>query len=81
MNYDLLAADYAATRRVHPVILAKLLAAIGTSHAGTIADLGCGTGNYAAAVQEAAGSFGALVLGVEPSCRRAWRCPRRLASQ
>jgi SAM-dependent methyltransferase len=64
MNYDLLAADYAANRRVHPAILAKLLAAAGSLHAGTVVDIGCGTGNYAAALQETAG---ALVLGVEPS--------------
>lgn len=67
MNYDQLAADYAATRRVHPAILAKLLAAVENTHARTVADIGCGTGNYAAAVQEAAGSAAACVLGVEPS--------------
>jgi len=67
MNYDALAADYAANRRVHPAILAKLLEATGSSHAGTVLDVGCGTGNYAAALQEAAGPAGALVLGVEPS--------------
>lgn len=67
MNYDLLAADYAATRRVHPAILEKLLAAIGAAAARTVVDIGCGTGNYGAAVQEAAGPGGPLVLGVEPS--------------
>ena len=67
MNYDLLAADYAAHRRVHPAIMAKLLEAVDTWHPETIVDIGCGTGNYAAAMQEAAGSAGACVLGVEPS--------------
>ena len=67
MNYDLLAADYAANRRVHPAILAKLLEAVATSHAETVAEIGCGTGNYAAAVQEAPSPAGAHVLGIEPS--------------
>ena len=67
MNYDRLAADYAANRRVHPAILAKLLAVVASAHAGTVVDIGCGTGNYAAAVQEEAGPAGACVLGVEPS--------------
>jgi SAM-dependent methyltransferase len=67
MNYDLLAVDYAANRRVHPAILAKLLEAVDTSHAVTVADIGCGTGNYAAAVQEATGHAETCVLGIEPS--------------
>ena len=67
MNYDLLAADYAANRRVHPGILAQLIAAAEGSQAQTIVDMGCGTGNYAAAVQEAKGPAGICVLGVEPS--------------
>lgn len=67
MNYDLLAADYAANRRVHPGILAQLIAAVEESQAQTIVDMGCGTGNYAAAVQEAKGRGGICVLGVEPS--------------
>jgi ubiquinone/menaquinone biosynthesis C-methylase UbiE len=67
VNYDLLAADYAANRRVHPAILTKLLAAAGSLRADTVVDIGCGTGNYAAALRETAGPTGALVLGVEPS--------------
>ena len=67
MNYDQLAADYAANRRVHPAVLARLLDAIEGSHTKTVVDVGCGTGNYAAAAQEAGGSAGALVVGVEPS--------------
>lgn len=64
MNYDLLAADYAATRRVHPGILAQLAAAIRTAGAHTVLEAGCGTGNYAAALH---GATGARLLGVEPA--------------
>lgn len=67
MNYDLLAADYAANRRVHPVVLARLLEAIAGLQAKTVVDVGCGTGNYAVAAQEAVGPAGGRVVGVEPS--------------
>lgn len=67
MNYDLLAADYAANRRVHPAILAQLMAEIEGLQAQTIVDMGCGTGSYAAAVQEVKSPAGTRVLGVEPS--------------
>lgn len=64
MNYDLSAADYAAARRAHPGIMAQLTEAVCTSGARAVLEVGCGTGNYAAALQAATG---ARVLGVEPS--------------
>jgi ubiquinone/menaquinone biosynthesis C-methylase UbiE len=64
MNYDRLAADYAATRGVHPGILAQLTGAVQSLQAREVLEAGCGTGNYAAALQVATG---ACVLGVEPS--------------
>jgi SAM-dependent methyltransferase len=64
MNYDLLAADYAATRRVHPGIMAQLAQAARAVGAQLALEVGCGTGNYAAALQR---NTGACVLGVEPS--------------
>ena len=64
MNYDRMAADYAATRRVHPGILAQLAAAVRATGARAVLEVGCGTGNYAAALQ---GATDARVLGAEPS--------------
>ena len=64
MNYDQLAADYAATRRVHPGIVPRLVDAIRSSGAQRVVEVGCGTGNCAAALQ---GETGVRVLGVEPS--------------
>lgn len=64
MNYDLLAANYAASRRVHPGIVAKLAQAITSTGAQIAAEVGCGTGNYAAALQQATN---VCVVGVEPS--------------
>jgi len=64
MHYDQLAADYAAARRVHPGIVTRLAEAISCTGAQRVLEVGCGTGNYAAALQAASG---APVLGVEPS--------------
>ena len=64
MNYDQLAADYAATRRVHPGIVARLVEAVRALPARCGLEVGCGTGNYAAALQ---GATGVPMLGVEPS--------------
>jgi SAM-dependent methyltransferase len=64
MNYDLLAADYAASRRVHPGILTSLVQRVSEAAAQTVIDVGCGTGNYAAALQAATTAH---IYGVEPS--------------
>lgn len=64
MNYNDLADDYAATRRVHPGVVTQLAAAICSLEAQQVLEVGCGTGNYAAALQQATGAH---VLGVEPS--------------
>jgi ubiquinone/menaquinone biosynthesis C-methylase UbiE len=64
MNYDLLAADYAASRRVHPGIMAQLVQAVRSLAAQDVLEVGCGTGNYAAALQS---ETGANVIGVEAS--------------
>jgi SAM-dependent methyltransferase len=64
LNYDQLAADYAATRRVHPEIVARLARALATLPAQSALEVGCGTGNYAAALQRATNAY---VAGVEPS--------------
>ncbi len=62
INYDQLAADYAANRRVHPGVFAGLQAAI-ASHM-TVLEIGCGTGNYIGALHAATG---AACYGIDPS--------------
>lgn len=63
-NYDALAAGYAATRRAHPGVVAQLAEAVCSLGAQRVLEVGCGTGNYAAALRA---STGVRVLGVEPS--------------
>jgi SAM-dependent methyltransferase len=60
-DYDQLAADYARHRRTHPEVLRRLLAAAGPET--RVLDVGCGTGNYLAAL----GQAGCPRWGVEPS--------------
>lgn len=73
INYDQLAADYAANRRVHPGVFAGLHAAI--DRGMTVLEIGCGTGNYIGALHAATG---ATCSGIDPStgmlamARRRW---------
>lgn len=63
-DYEAAAAAYARNRAVHPGVVADLVREA-ELHAGSRAlDVGCGTGNYARALQEATGC---AVSGVEPS--------------
>lgn len=62
INYDQLAADYAANRRVHPGVFAGLHAAIAS--AMTVLEIGCGTGNYIGALHAATGT---ACTGIDPS--------------
>jgi SAM-dependent methyltransferase len=64
LDYDKLAADYAVSRRVHPEIVAALVRALAGVPVRAAVEIGCGTGNYAAALGAATGAF---VVGVEPS--------------
>jgi SAM-dependent methyltransferase len=64
MNYDALAADYARHRRVHPEVLRRL--AEGAAPAARVLEVGCGTGNYAAALRAATGC---ATTGIDPSER------------
>lgn len=64
LDYDTLASDYAAHRRVHPGVLAALLETGSTGPASRVLDVGCGSGTYAAAIRQATGS---AVAGVDPS--------------
>ncbi len=61
--YDQIGKNYTQTRRSDPRIAAKLLEILSLSQANTIADIGAGTGSYAAVLAEQ----GYRVLAIEPS--------------
>jgi ubiquinone/menaquinone biosynthesis C-methylase UbiE len=64
VDYDHHAADYARHRRVHPGVVAELIASGPITARTRVLDVGCGTGNYAAVLSEQTeGRFS----GVEPS--------------
>jgi ubiquinone/menaquinone biosynthesis C-methylase UbiE len=66
IDYDRRATEFARHRRVHPEVLQQLL---GSGHFGPeihVLDVGCGTGNYAAALTEATRC---RISGVDPSRR------------
>lgn len=64
MDYDTLAEDYAQHRRTHPEVLKHVIADGGLTFASRILDVGCGTGNYTVAIEEA---VGCECWGLEPS--------------
>jgi ubiquinone/menaquinone biosynthesis C-methylase UbiE len=51
IDYDRLAADYARHRRVHPEVLRNLIAGGGLNADSRVLEVGCGTGNYAVALE------------------------------
>ena len=64
IDYDRRAAEFARHRHVHPGVVAELVGS-GLLDARTrVLDVGCGTGNYAAALQAASGC---RMSGVDPS--------------
>lgn len=73
IDYDQLAADYAANRSVHPAVFATLLSAVNGGM--EVLEIGCGTGNYIGALHAATG---ATCWGIDPSeamlavARRRW---------
>jgi len=64
INYDPLAAGYVRYRRVHPRVRERLLQRGGITSAARVLEVGCGTGNYIVAVQEATGC---IAWGLDPS--------------
>lgn len=64
MDYDNLACEYAQHRRVHPGVLTSLLKKSHINATSSVLEVGCGTGNYIIAIQEAAGC---ICQGVDPS--------------
>ena len=64
VDYDRLAGEYARHRRVHPGVLQQLISTGAVKPASRVLEVGCGTGNYIAALEEAIHSS---CWGVEPS--------------
>jgi len=64
IDYDQLASEYARHRQVHPLVLRDLAAAVSRLQAGRILEVGCGTGNYIRALQQASQ---AECWGLDPS--------------
>lgn len=64
LDYDLLAADYARHRAIHPGVLDRLVQRGRVTTASRVLDVGCGTGNYAVALVDLTGCE---AWGLEPS--------------
>ncbi len=64
IDYNQLARNYAQHRQVTPMVLADLLETGGITSTSCILEVGCGTGNYTAALAELTGC---ACWGIEPS--------------
>jgi SAM-dependent methyltransferase len=72
INYNRMAAEYARHRRVHPVVLRRLIGGLGPT--ASVLEVGCGTGNYLVAIREL---VGCSCWGVEPSAEMLARARAR----
>ena len=77
IDYDQLAAEYARHRRVHPLVLQNLLLTAVLGRSSRVLEIGCGSGNYIAAIQEATGCSS---WGVDPSAQMLAEARKRSAS-
>ncbi len=64
IDYDLIAAEYARHRQVHPGVLRALMAGGDIQPSSHVLEAGCGTGNYILALQSITGCAG---WGIDPS--------------
>lgn len=64
IDYGQLAVDYATHRKVHPEVVRSLVSDAKLTANSHVLDIGCGTGNYATAVHQAAGC---PCWGIDPS--------------
>ena len=66
LDYDRLAAEYARNRRVHSEVLSQLVRHVHERGARQLLEVGCGTGNYAAALPSLTGR---PCWGLDPSAQ------------
>ncbi len=64
IDYDRIASEYARHRYVHPEVLRDLLSTSGIDGASRVLEVGCGTGNYIAALENSARCEG---WGIDPA--------------
>jgi ubiquinone/menaquinone biosynthesis C-methylase UbiE len=64
VDYDQSASEYAAHRQIHPGVFRELCAVAGLDSSSYVLEVGCGTGNYAAALAE---TFRCIACGLDPS--------------
>ena len=64
IDYDRIASEYALHRKIHPEVLRDLLAESGIHGGSSVLEVGCGTGNYIAAVESA---IGCSCWGIDPA--------------
>jgi len=64
LDYDRLAREYSRHRKLHPEVLSQLVENGAVDHTCMVLEVGCGTGNYIAAIEEATG---ASCWGIDPS--------------
>ncbi len=65
LDYDRLAREYAAHRKIHPGVLKSLVSGGRCGPDSSILEVGCGTGNYIAGIQSMVP--GSRCFGVDPS--------------
>ena len=64
INYDILAAEFAQHRQVQPEVLAQLVSNGEITSGSAVLEVGCGTGNYIAALRK---TTGCSCWGIDPS--------------
>ncbi len=76
IDFNRMAREYAKHREVHPEVLKSLLANSGIGSSSKVLEVGCGTGNYIVALQEASG---ASCWGIDPSVEMLAQATKRRA--
>jgi len=76
IDYDRIASEYAAHRKVHPGVVAELIGHSAVTSGSKVLEVGCGTGNYAVAVRVL---VGCSVWAVDPSEEMLARAKERSA--